>query len=235
MPRPRQDRQGLTRGQVARRLGFSVSYVRKLERQGRLRGRKDPDVMRFDAHAVAELAIRLGRRSAGDQDRRRQIAYEHFVAPGFEPTVEAIGRIVIATGGEAPETVLAWWSKYKRGAGLLDDIRDEREQRRHEAQLARYEAQREASRRRLLGEIAISEGAEPRRPARRAQRPNAEEDVDARAPSLDSDPWHELDAERIALRDTKIDAKLTAAEKRMEARLRALYEGAGWPADDGEP
>ena len=118
MARPRFDRQheGLTRTEVAAQLGYSPSNVRRLQKAGLLPLRKDRNgIYRFRPHEVAEVARKLGRVAKTDGQTAARV-YRHFLAPGFKPTNEAIGLIVVDTG-EHPDLVLALWEKFKAGAG----------------------------------------------------------------------------------------------------------------------
>jgi hypothetical protein len=117
MPRPRLDRQheGLTRTEVAVQLRCSTSNVRRLQKEGLLSRRMDRNgVYRFDPHEVAEVARKLGRVVQTDGERAARV-YAHFIAAGFKPTTQAIGRIVETR--EHPDVVLALWEKFKAGAG----------------------------------------------------------------------------------------------------------------------
>jgi hypothetical protein len=72
-------------------------------------------IYRFRPHEVAEVARKLGRVTKTDGQTAARV-YRHFLAPGFKPTNEAIGLIVVDTG-EHPDLVLALWEKFKAGAG----------------------------------------------------------------------------------------------------------------------
>ncbi len=76
-------------------------------------------VYRFDPHEVAEVARKLGRVVQTDGERAARV-YAYFIAPGFKPTTQAIGRIVVETR-EHPDVVLALWEKFKAGAGSAPD------------------------------------------------------------------------------------------------------------------
>lgn len=107
---------GLTTTKVAKLLGCSPSYVRKLLAQGYFPKLKDGSgVYRFNPHNVAEVARKLGRVVTTDGQTAAAV-YRHFLAPGFKPTSEAVGRIVVDTG-EHPDSVFALWEKFKAGFG----------------------------------------------------------------------------------------------------------------------
>jgi excisionase family DNA binding protein len=106
----------LTTTDVAKQLGISPSYVRKLLERGYLPKLKDGSgVYRFNPHNVAEVARKIGRAVRTDGATAAKI-YGYFLTPGFRPTREAIARIVCETG-EHPDLVHALWEKYKAGVG----------------------------------------------------------------------------------------------------------------------
>lgn len=115
-PLRRDDRDGLTTSEVAKQLGVSPSYVRKLLAKGYFPKVKDGSgVYRFNPHNVAEVARKIGRVVKTDGTTVQKI-WGYFIAPGFEPTNEMLGRIVFETG-EHPDTIQALWERYKIGFG----------------------------------------------------------------------------------------------------------------------
>ena len=115
-PLKHDEQNGLTTTEVAKQLGCSPSYVRKLLAQGYFPKLKDGSgVYRFNPHNVAEVARKIGRAVKTDGQTAARI-YGYFLAPGFKPTSEAIGRIVFETG-EHPDLVHAMWEKFKTGVG----------------------------------------------------------------------------------------------------------------------
>jgi hypothetical protein len=114
---------GLTSGEVAKQLGCCRSNVDRLRKTGSLPGRLDrAGQYRYQPAAVAEVARKLRRALNTDAERAAQV-YTSFLAPGFKPTPEAIARIVVATR-EHPDTVLALWDKFTRGAPRADASED---------------------------------------------------------------------------------------------------------------
>jgi excisionase family DNA binding protein len=128
-PLKHDERNGLTTTEVAKKLGCSPSYVRKLLEKGYFPKLKDGSgVYRFNEHNVAEVARKLGRVAKTDGATAAKV-YGYFLAPGFKPTNEAIGRIVFETG-EHPDLVRALWEKYKIGVGAPTTDQDTREMER---------------------------------------------------------------------------------------------------------
>ena len=128
-PLKHDERNGLTTTEVAKKLGCSPSYVRKLLEKGYFPKLKDGSgVYRFNEHNVAEVARKLGRVAKTDGATAAKV-YGYFLAPGFKPTNEAIGRIVFETG-EHPDLVRALWEKYKIGVGAPTTDHDTREMER---------------------------------------------------------------------------------------------------------
>jgi excisionase family DNA binding protein len=129
---------GLTTTEVARQLGCSPSYVRKLLRQGYFPVLRDgAGSYRFHPRDVAEVAHKLGRVVKTDGQRAARI-YRFFLEPGFKPTRQAIARIVIETS-EHPDVVLAFWEKFQAGVGTeVDPSRREIErlEREYDEQIA---------------------------------------------------------------------------------------------------
>ncbi|HEY1693089.1 MAG TPA: helix-turn-helix domain-containing protein [Polyangiaceae bacterium] len=111
---------GLTSGEVAKQLGCSRSNVDRLRKTGSLPGRPDrAGQYRYQPAAVAEVARKLRRALHTDAERAAQV-YARFLSQGFKPTPEAIARIVVETR-EHPDTVLALWDKFTRGAPRIDE------------------------------------------------------------------------------------------------------------------
>jgi excisionase family DNA binding protein len=128
-PLKHDEQNGLTTTEVAKQLGCSPSYVRKLLEKGYFPKLKDGSgVYRFNPHNVAEVARKLGRVVKTDGATAAKI-YGYFLTPGFKPTNEAIGRIVFETG-EHPDLVRAMWEKYKIGVGSADTDDETREMER---------------------------------------------------------------------------------------------------------
>src|SRR5580704_10880512 len=122
---------GLTSGEVAKQLGCSRSNVDRLRKTGSLPGRPDrAGQYRYQPAAVAEVARKLRRALHTDAERAAQV-YARFLVPGFKPTREAIARIVVETR-EHPDTVLALWEKFSRGAPHVDEGSAEVERIAHE-------------------------------------------------------------------------------------------------------
>jgi len=119
--RPRQKfaDKGLTSGEVMKQLACSRSNVTRLRENGMLPGHPDrAGQYRYQPAAVAEVARKLRRALHTDAERAAQV-YAVFLTPDFKPTPEAIARIVVATR-EHPDTVLALWDKYTRGAPRVE-------------------------------------------------------------------------------------------------------------------
>jgi excisionase family DNA binding protein len=111
---------GLTTTEVARQLGCSPSYVRKLLRQGYFPVLRDgTGNYRFHPRDVAEVAHKLGRVVKTDGQRAARI-YRFFLEPGFKPTRQALAQIVVETS-EHPDVVIAFWEKFQAGLGIDAD------------------------------------------------------------------------------------------------------------------
>jgi DNA-binding transcriptional MerR regulator len=122
-PRTQYADHGLTSGEVAKQLGCSRSNVDRLRKTGALPGRTDrAGQYRYQPAAVAEVARKLRRALHTDAERAVQV-YTRFLAPGFKPTPEAIARVVVQTH-EHPDTVLALWDKFTRGAPRVETSED---------------------------------------------------------------------------------------------------------------
>jgi hypothetical protein len=150
MARPRADlsERGLTSGDVAKQLRCSRSNVDRLRKCGLLPGRLDrAGVFRYQPHAVAEAAKKLGRAVRTDGERAARV-YAFFLAPGFKPTSQAFAQIVVDTR-EHPDVVLALWEKFTAGAGTKNDgSRDvDRLEREYDEQIAAMDRELERRRR----------------------------------------------------------------------------------------
>lgn len=125
-PLKHDEQNGLTTTEVAKQLGCSPSYVRKLLAQGYFPKLKDGSgVYRFNPKNVAEVARKIGRCVQTDGATAAKI-YGYFLEPGFRGLHKEIGRVVHETG-EHPDTVLALWEKFLRGAGSPEKDEETRE------------------------------------------------------------------------------------------------------------
>jgi excisionase family DNA binding protein len=129
MPRPplkSRAASGLTSTEVAKQLGCSPSYVRKLQGQGYFPKVKDGSgVYRFNPHDVAEVARKLGRVVKTDGEVAA-LVYGYFLEPGFQPTPKQIARVVHETK-QHPDVILALWDRFKAGVGSPANDAEERE------------------------------------------------------------------------------------------------------------
>jgi hypothetical protein len=131
MTRPKVARQheGLTRSEVAKQLRYSVSNIRRLQVNGILPRRKDPDGnYRFKPHEVAAAARLLGRTPEGPEAEvdgpTAAKVYDCFRAPWFRGDPGDFARVVSEVRIK-PRVVLDLYAQYRRGAGTTEEEEEE--------------------------------------------------------------------------------------------------------------
>ena len=160
-PRAQDADHGLTSGEVAKQLGCS-SQQRRPPSQDRAPSRAERPAR--VSTAINRPPSPRSRASSGARCTRmrsaRRRSTRDFLAPGFKPTPEAIARIVVETR-EHPDTVLALWDKFTRGAPRRSGRGLERIAREYDEQIAAMDEDL-ARRRRACSSPAIPTTTRPR-------------------------------------------------------------------------